>query len=514
MTGSCTAMAREIAEIPAVVSRQAALGLDEYRAVGAHLRRLAPAVIVTCARGSSDNASVYLKYLVETRIGIPVAAVGPSVASVYDARLSLDRAVCVTISQSGGSPDLVSLQDHAHAGGAETLALLNTPESPVGSAADEVVPVMAGPETAVAATKSLVASLVAIAGIVAGWTGDDDLARGLEALPESLAASLSCRWEHALPAVAGANSLYVIGRGPGYAIAREAALKLKETCRLHAEAYSAAEVRHGPIAIARSRPRDWFVALMFHARDASRASLEQACAAMRGIGAPVFVADAGEPGADVLPVAPAAHPLLDPICVDALRAGHALLAALWEHDRALRAGEAHDLLGGRFLLVTHVRSGESIAVPERFELSLIRKLLPGDDLDQAADALSGIAARIACKFFVAQEVRFTAPRDHPVGGTPDEVPADHPGVAALARSIRATTGMYARIEGAPYWSEKPLLHAAGIPGIYFAAGDIACCHTAFERLPVDQLVAAARTLAHFVVSWCGVREDTQATGMQ
>ena len=105
-----------------------------------------------------------------------MAAIGPSVASVYDARLSLDRAVCVTISQSGGSPDLVSLQDHARAGGAATLALLNTPDSPVGSSADEVVPVMAGPETAVAATKSLVASLFAIAGMVAGWTEDEALA--------------------------------------------------------------------------------------------------------------------------------------------------------------------------------------------------------------------------------------------------------------------------------------------------------------------------------------------------
>ena len=155
-------------------------------------------------------------------------------------------------------------------------------------------------------------------------------------------------------------------------------------------------------------------------------------------------------------------------------------AALWEHDEALRSGDAHDLLGDRFLLVTHVRSGESIAVPERFELSLIRKLLPGDDLDEAADALRGIAAGIADEFSVAQEVRFTAPRDHPVGGTPDEVPPDHPGVEALARSITATTGAAARIEGAPYWSEKPLLHAVGIPGVYFAAGDIAHCHTPFE----------------------------------
>ena len=195
--------------------------------------------------------------------------------------------------------------------------------------------------------------------------------------------------------------------------------------------------------------------------------------------------------------------------VDALRAGHALLAALWEHDEALRSGDPHGLLGDRFLLVTHVRSGESIAVPGRFELSLIRKLLPGDDLDEAAGALRRIAADTAAAFGVSQEVRFTAPRDHPVGGTPDEVPLDHPGVAALARSITAMTGSAARIEGAPYWSEKPLLHAVGIPGVYFAAGDIAHCHTAFERLPVDQLVAAARTLAHFLVSWCGVVGDTR-----
>ena len=195
--------------------------------------------------------------------------------------------------------------------------------------------------------------------------------------------------------------------------------------------------------------------------------------------------------------------------VDALRAGHALLAALWEHDEALRSGDAHDLLGDRFLLVTHVRSGESIAVPERFELSLIHKLLPGDDLDEAADALRRIAADTAAAFGVSQEVRFTAPRDHPVGGTPDEIPLDHPGVAALAQSIMATTGAAARLEGAPYWSEKPLLHAVGIPGVYFAAGDIAHCHTAFERLTVDQLVAAARTLAHFLVSWCGVVGDTR-----
>ena len=226
-------------------------------------------------------------------------------------------------------------------------------------------------------------------------------------------------------------------------------------------------------------------------------------------GAAVYTAQMGFLIAEITLTGRSAYFGTPELGVDALRAGHALLAALWEHDQTLRSGGPHGLLGDRFLLVTHVRSGESIAVPERFELSLIRKLLPGDDLDEAASALRHIAADTAAAFGVSSEVRFTAPRDHPVGGTPDEVPPDHPGVAALARSITAMTGSAARIEGAPYWSEKPLLHAVGIPGVYFAAGDIAHCHTAFERLPVDQLVAAARTLAHFLVSWCGVVGDTR-----
>ena len=190
--------------------------------------------------------------------------------------------------------------------------------------------------------------------------------------------------------------------------------------------------------------------------------------------------------------------------VDALRAGHALLSELWDRNETLRAGEAHDLLGERFLLVTHVESGGNIAVPGEFRLSLIQKLLPGDDLDRQADALRNIAAKVADDHGVSAEVVFSAPRDHRVGGTPDEVPADHPGVRSLMDSIEHTTGGRARIEGAPYWSEKPLLRAAGIPGVYFAPGDIATCHTPFERLPIQELISATRTLAHFVASWCGV----------
>lgn len=192
--------------------------------------------------------------------------------------------------------------------------------------------------------------------------------------------------------------------------------------------------------------------------------------------------------------------------VDALRAGHTLLSEIWRLDDNLRAGAPHPLLGRRFLLVTAVEAGGNIAVPGEFRLSLIEKLLPGDDLDRQAARLERITAQVAERRGVSAAVTFSAPRDHRVGGTPDETPSHHPGVSELAKSIKLVTGTPARIEGAPYWSEKPLLRAAGVPGVYFAAGDIADCHTPFERLSIDELLSATRSLAHFTASWCGVEE--------
>lgn len=313
MVARASVLAREIAEIPSVASRQIAEGLDHYREVGERLQRLAPRYLVTCARGSSGHAATYLKYIVETRVGVPVASMGPSVASVYAAPLVLEGGACITISQSGGSPDLACFQERARVSGAETIAITNTPDSPVGAGATVLVPMLAGRETAVAATKSFVAALVAIAGIVAGWTRDKALLEGLDATPDVLREALVCSWSGAISALGAASSLYVIGRGPGLASAAEAALKLKETCRLHAEAHSAAELRHGPIALARGHPHDRFAALVFHARDRSRESLEAACEALRASGAPVFAADFGTRTRFRLPVVPAGHPLLDPL---------------------------------------------------------------------------------------------------------------------------------------------------------------------------------------------------------
>ena len=309
-----TQMEREVLEIPAVVARQLRKAMGQYREVGRQLRRRAPRFMVVCARGSSLNAALFLKHLVETRIGIPVATLPPSVASVHAAPLFLEDAVGVTLSQSGQGPDLASFQRRARVAGAWTLAVLNTPNSRLGVEADLVVPVLAGRELAVPATKSVVATQVAIAGIVAGWTQDRGLEKGLQALPTDLADALTCDWISAFPPMRRPTSLFVISRGPGYPAALEAALKLKEACRLHAEAFSAAEVLHGPIAVAGRQPRDRFLAIVFQLRNEYRPSIREAAAAIRDAGSPVIQADFEPSGDTQLLAVKSSDPVLDPIC--------------------------------------------------------------------------------------------------------------------------------------------------------------------------------------------------------
>lgn len=331
MKTSSTQMLAEIREAPAVVARQIAEA-GVYREEGERLRRDAPRFLVTCARGSSDQAVTYFKYMTEQRMGVPVASVGPSVASVYNAELKFDGGVLLTVSQSGGSPDLVSLQERAAKGGARTVALLNVADSAVGNAAGSVLPMMAGPEKAVAATKSFVASLVALASVVAYWSEDEKLLDALAQLPERLAEALECDWSAAALPVAAAHSLFTIGRGPGLGISGEAALKLKETCRLHAESYSAAEVQHGPIALARDR----FAALVFGNGDEADASIGVAVDNLAAAGAKVFVAGQGARAGQKLPTVDAGHPLLNPICriVSFYRFVEALSVSLGENPDA------------------------------------------------------------------------------------------------------------------------------------------------------------------------------------
>ena len=301
-----TQMRAEIMSIPEVVARQIAEAGPLYREVGGRLRTAGIRSAISNARGTSDHAATYFKYLLELAVGVPMASVGPSFASIYGARLRLDGQVCVTISQSGASRDLAMLQAAAAEAGAITLALVNDETSPVGRTASLLAPLRAGEEKAVAATKTFIASLVASASIVAAWAAADDLSDAICDLPDILKGAVAADWSAAVQAVVEASSIFTVARGPGLAVAAEAALKFKETCRLHAEPFSAAELRHGPIAL----PGPAFVALLFATRDAGRDSVMSAGAALRETGATVVTVDCVDGD---LPFVPTAHPLLDPI---------------------------------------------------------------------------------------------------------------------------------------------------------------------------------------------------------
>ncbi|MDE2384893.1 MAG: SIS domain-containing protein [Alphaproteobacteria bacterium] len=301
-----TLMEHEAREAPDAVARFLDTNGNALAALARRLRDNPPSVILTAARGSSDHAATYFKYLVEILLGVPCASIGASVASVWHSELKLNNAVCVTISQSGQSPDIVSLQEAARKAGALTVALVNQPGSRAEQGADFFLPLCAGEEKSVAATKSFIASLAASAAIAAQWKQDQALITALQALPAKLARAAQLQWPGFQARAKMAQSLYVLGRGPGLAIALEAALKMKETCALHAEALSFAEVMHGPLELVRPH----FPILAFSPDDASRDLAKQALERLRKAGADVFAVEDGG-----LPHEPAGHALLEPISI-------------------------------------------------------------------------------------------------------------------------------------------------------------------------------------------------------
>ena len=305
-----TLMLTEAREAPAAAARAIAANAQACRALATRLRAKAPRFVVTCARGSSDSAATYAKYLIELNLGLVVASVGPSVSSIYRAELDLRDALFIAISQSGRSPDLLALAEMSRRSGALTVAIVNDESSPLAAAVEVTLGVKAGREESVAATKSYLASLAAILQLVAVWRNEQALLDAVAGLPDVLQAAASANWESALPVVSGAENLYVVGRGPGYAAAQEAALKLKETSGLHAEAISAAELMHGPLALASSR----FPVFAIGQDDAALPALRQLLTAVSAQGAPIVAAapGGGWPGIN-LPVANGKHPLVQPI---------------------------------------------------------------------------------------------------------------------------------------------------------------------------------------------------------
>lgn len=299
-----SATAREAAEAPEAVARCLARNAAVIAEIAQRLRRRQPPVVLTCARGSSDHAAGFLKYLVEILLGIPCCSIGASVVTIYGSRLKLENAVCVTISQSGKSPDIVALQEAARAAGAFTMALVNIEDSPVAASADVCLPLSAGPETSVAATKSFIASLAAAAALVAEWANSPAMRNAVQDLPDVLRRATAIDWPDAIDLASKADSIYVLGRGPALSIAQETALKLKETCAIHAEAFSMAEVMHGPLELLTGE----VPVLAYSPEDASRPFASDALAKLRRIGAKVLAVESGG-----LAYEPAGHALLDPI---------------------------------------------------------------------------------------------------------------------------------------------------------------------------------------------------------
>ncbi|WP_269932783.1 SIS domain-containing protein [Aminobacter sp. HY435] len=302
-------MRREIAEIPEATTRLLEGSAKELAETGEHLKRANPRFVTTVARGSSDHAASFLKYAIELNAGLPVASIGPSISSIYGARLKLADSACLAISQSGKSPDIVAMAEGARAGGALTIALTNTAGSPLAEASDHAIDIRAGVEKSVAATKTFVNSAVAGLAVLAHWTGDDKLLAALKALPEHFAKAVDCDWMGIAGELTDGNSLFILGRGPSYAIANEAALKFKETCAMHAESYSAAEVMHGPLALV----RPGFPVLALAARDASEPSIAEAADGLADRGAAIHITSSLARKAKVLPHVATGHPLTDPL---------------------------------------------------------------------------------------------------------------------------------------------------------------------------------------------------------
>jgi glucosamine--fructose-6-phosphate aminotransferase (isomerizing) len=290
-------MFEEAASASAAVSAQLQHDAAAIAAIGAEVRRLAPRAVITCARGSSDHAATYAKYLIETRTRVLTASAAPSISSVYGVTQDLRGCLFIAISQSGRSPDLLAAVASAKVSGATILALCNSPGAPLIAAADLVIELRAGSETSVAATKSFLATMAALASLVAAWTRDAALQAALQTLPSLMDASWALDWSGALPVLGPAGNLYVIGRGLGLGAAQEIALKCKETCALHAEAFSSAELRHGPYTLLGRA----FPALLLSQRDASLAGVQALAGELAQRGVPVLLAGARAQGAITLP---------------------------------------------------------------------------------------------------------------------------------------------------------------------------------------------------------------------
>lgn len=275
------------------------------------LKRRPPHVVVTCARGSSAHAAAFGKHLIERYVGIPVAPAAPSISSIYGGELQLKNELVLAISQSGRSEDLLAMTRSAKKSGALIVGLINAEDTPLAQSCDIVLPICAGPELSVAATKTFIGTAAVLTRLAARWSANDYMERAIGRLPERLASAAALDWSGVVPTLADAASLVIIGRGSTLAIAREAALKLKETCHRHAEAFSGAEFMHGPVSLVSRR----YPILMLTPTDEAAPGMRALADELRGLGSALFATEPGAASAGRLPALAADQPETDAICL-------------------------------------------------------------------------------------------------------------------------------------------------------------------------------------------------------
>jgi glutamine---fructose-6-phosphate transaminase (isomerizing) len=310
ITAENTLMFQEAAQAANVVAEQTVQNAASITQLAKRLRAHDVQIIFTCARGSSDHAATFAKYLFETRFRIPTVSQAPSLASLYGgAFLHMQGQPFILISQSGKSPDLLLSAEAAKKAGAIVIALVNDTESPLAKMAEIVIPLCAGLEKSVAATKSYIASLSTLVQLVAQWTQDPELKQACDTLPEALTAAWSADWSTAVELFAEANSLFVLGRGLSLSVAQEAALKLKETSGIHGEAFSLAEVAHGPMALI----KNGFPLLVLPPNDKGAEGLETMLMRFVERGAKIAVSGHTIAGCSTLPFDTSLHSVVAPI---------------------------------------------------------------------------------------------------------------------------------------------------------------------------------------------------------
>ena len=281
-----TQMRTEALEAPRVVENQFSENQQIFDEVSQYLNQKNPYSLVSIARGSSDHAAQYLDYLTTTKMGKLTTSLSMSAITLYQTELDVSKSVGVAISQSGQSPDIIKPIEYMRSHNAPTLALVNDINSPLAKSSEWTIPLHAGPEKSVAATKSFIASLSASAGLIAAWKNDLELTRGLHHLPDDLLKAQKLDWTMPLETLMQSKRIMIVGRGFGLSLALEAALKLKETCSIQAEAFSAAEIKHGPQALIEKG----YPLLIFANRGPALHSMLELAADMKARGANVILA--------------------------------------------------------------------------------------------------------------------------------------------------------------------------------------------------------------------------------